>query len=201
MTIFDRLSYTTLDRPFVAASIIGGMAAGAIGCAGYLNRIGTDNILAAAMCAGLAVGTVVSIPLVITRSWILLKTLPWADRPRMEVRPDYPELHTLTYEATATIEPGLRPLPRNLVYDTQPLFPAIDRHKLHRGFQVAMRHGMVSVRKMEEAGYNEQETRTFRDWLFSMNFAEPYQGGAAKLTDAGKEYMDRYSPTARGYRA
>jgi len=98
MTIFDRLSYTTLDRPFVAASIIGGMAAGAIGCAGYLNRIGTDNTIAAAMCAGLAVGTVVSIPLVIVRSWILLKTLPWADRPRLEVfEPAYPEL--LTYRA------------------------------------------------------------------------------------------------------
>ena len=101
MTIFDRLTYGTLDRPFIAASIIGGMAAGAMACAGYLNRIGADNTMAAALCAGLAVGTVVSIPLVVVRSWILLKVLPWADRPRLEVRrPDYPELHTLTYQAT-----------------------------------------------------------------------------------------------------
>jgi hypothetical protein len=84
-----KLTYSVLDQPFIASAIIGAGMFGTtyLGC--YFMRTDPQNSFYAAVFAGLAVWTVVSIPLVITRHWLLLKTLPWADKPtKYLVKPD-----------------------------------------------------------------------------------------------------------------
>jgi hypothetical protein len=193
MTIFARPTYGALDHPFTVSAIIGSMAAGAMACSCYIMRIDAGNTAAASMCAGLAVSTAVSIPLVITRSWMILRTTPWAGRQVEFIKrePEYPEL--VTYQDEVRMIPNLGELDRALKVMPSPFADwGIQVDKVPNVIHALLEPPFRATDEVlhDEAGCSRGEVKQVKKFLLAKGLGYPI-GKTVELTHGGRAALRR----------